>query len=240
MGPSDRQELLEEQKAYYEARAREYDDWFLRRDRYDRGPERNRKWFSEVSVLRQALRSFRPAGNVLELASGTGLWSEQLLADADRLTAVDASEECRSICRRRLGDDSRVRYVQADLFDWTPSESYDIVFFSFWLSHVPAERFDDFWALVASALGPAGRVFFIDSLRTATATATDQALSMPDDSICTRRLKDGREFQIVKIFHDPASLARRLESLGWQASVEPTGEFFFYGSAARSATTHGL
>jgi hypothetical protein len=39
-------ELLEGQLAYYRARADEYDDWFLRRGRHDRGPEWNRRWFS--------------------------------------------------------------------------------------------------------------------------------------------------------------------------------------------------
>lgn len=41
--------LLEEQAAYYRARASEYDDWFLRRGRYD--------WFYEPSVLEERLRS---------------------------------------------------------------------------------------------------------------------------------------------------------------------------------------
>jgi hypothetical protein len=38
----------------------------------------------------------------------------------------------------------RVRFVAADLFTWTPDRRYDVVFFGFWLSHVPAERFASF------------------------------------------------------------------------------------------------
>jgi hypothetical protein len=38
----------------------------------------------------------------------------------------------------------RVRFVQADLFTWTPDRRYDVVFFGFWLSHVPFERFESF------------------------------------------------------------------------------------------------
>ena len=38
----------------------------------------------------------------------------------------------------------------------------DVVFMGFWLSHVPAGRFGPFWALVAAALAPHGRVFFAD------------------------------------------------------------------------------
>ena len=55
-----------------------------------------------------------------------------------------------------------VRFVQADIFDWTPDRAYDGVFFANWLSHVPPSRFEDFWALVAKCLKPDGRVVFID------------------------------------------------------------------------------
>ena len=45
-----------------------------------------------------------------------------------------------------------VRYVVADLFTWEPEHSFDVLFFSFWLSHVPRSRFSRFWELVSSAL----------------------------------------------------------------------------------------
>jgi demethylmenaquinone methyltransferase/2-methoxy-6-polyprenyl-1,4-benzoquinol methylase len=49
----------------------------------------------------------------------------------------------------------------------------------------------------------------------------------------TRRLDDGREFQIVKRFYDPDRLQERLATLGWQADVGATDEFFVYGTASR-------
>jgi hypothetical protein len=55
-----------------------------------------------------------------------------------------------------------VRFIQADLFAWEPDRRYDVVFFGFWLSHVPPGRFEPFWSLVAGCLKPQGRVFFAD------------------------------------------------------------------------------
>jgi ubiquinone/menaquinone biosynthesis C-methylase UbiE len=159
--------LLEGQLAYYRARAGEYDEWFLRTGRYDRGPEWNRRWFSELEQVRRELRVFGPAGEVLELACGTGLWTVELARHAASITAVDASPEVLEINRSRLreaGSETPVRHVLADLFDWSPQKTYDVVFFGFWLSHVPPARFAAFWELVRSALGPGGRVFFVDSL----------------------------------------------------------------------------
>jgi ubiquinone/menaquinone biosynthesis C-methylase UbiE len=159
--------LLEGQLAYYRARAGEYDEWFLRTGRYDRGPEWNQRWFSESEQVRRELEEFEPAGEVLELACGTGLWTMELARYAASITAVDASPEVLEINRSRFREarsETLVSHVLADLFDWSPQKAYDVVFFGFWLSHVPPARFDAFWELVRSALRPGGRVFFVDSL----------------------------------------------------------------------------
>jgi demethylmenaquinone methyltransferase/2-methoxy-6-polyprenyl-1,4-benzoquinol methylase len=49
----------------------------------------------------------------------------------------------------------------------------------------------------------------------------------------TRRLDDGREFQIIKRFYDPAGLTQALGELGWRVEVGATDEFFIYGTATR-------
>lgn len=224
-------DLVEQQKDYYRARAGEYDEWFQREGRYDRGPEHRARWFAEVDEVRSALERFRPAGRVLELACGTGWWTEQLVRFADSVTAVDASDEVLELNRRRVGD-AKVRRERADIFAWQPDAAYDVVFFSFWLSHVPPERFDAFWGMVRDALAPGGRVFFIDSLRTELSTATDHRLAGEDDVVLERKLNDGRRFHIYKVFYDPAGLAVRLRSIGWRAEVRATASFFLYGQAA--------
>jgi len=133
-------ELLEGQLAYYRARAGEYDEWFFRQGRHDRGPEWNRRWFSELGEVRRGLERFGPTGWVLELACGTGLWTVELARHAAGVTAIDASPEVLEINRARLTEAERegaVRYVEADIFGWRPDAAYDAVFFGFWLSHVP-------------------------------------------------------------------------------------------------------
>jgi 2-polyprenyl-3-methyl-5-hydroxy-6-metoxy-1,4-benzoquinol methylase len=72
-------------------RATEYDQWWLREGRYDRGAALNGQWFAEAAEVRTALAAFRPTGQILELACGTGIWTEQLARYASELIAVDAS-----------------------------------------------------------------------------------------------------------------------------------------------------
>lgn len=224
--------LLKEQIAYYRARAKEYDEWFFRKGRYDHGEKLNRHWFNEVEQVRQSLDRFKPAGRVLELACGTGLWTGQLLRHASQVTAVDAVPEVLVINQNRVGS-KQVQYIQADIYEWSPPGQYDVVFFGFWLSHVPPERFEEFWELVNSALEQEGRVFFVDSRYDPTSTAKDHRLEGDRATTVTRRLNDGQEYRIVKVFYKPLELTERLKGLGWSLKAEETDHYFIYGSGRK-------
>lgn len=179
--------------------------------------------------LAEALEAFRPAGSVLELACGPGVWTGRLLRHATDVTAVDASAEMLAIAASRVSDD-RVRFVQADLFAWAPDRRYDVVFMGFWLSHVPPERFESFWALVAACLNDDGRVFFVDdAYRT-----SEELIYGSSSSTIRRRLDDGTSHRIVKVPHSPSELEHRLRQLGWQVTVTAAAGPFYWGAGSRT------
>jgi demethylmenaquinone methyltransferase/2-methoxy-6-polyprenyl-1,4-benzoquinol methylase len=192
-------DLLAEQRASYRARAPEYDDWWLRRGRYDRGEADAREWGKQVATVAAALDGFGSKGDVLELAGGTSWWTERLARTATRLTVVDSSPEMLERNRARVGR-ADVEYVNADLFEWRPPRTYDLVFFSFWISHVPRARLASFWALVRACLVPGGRLLLVDN-RNDPAPAPD---AVPDPFVVRyepdlhrRRLGDGSEYRVV-------------------------------------------
>jgi demethylmenaquinone methyltransferase/2-methoxy-6-polyprenyl-1,4-benzoquinol methylase len=164
----------------------------------------------------------------VEFACGTGLWTEHLLQRADRVTALDISPESLELNRARVGT-SKVTHVCTDLFDWEPPREFDGAFFGFWLSHIPPDRFEQFWKQVRDALKKNGRVFFVDSRYAPKSTAKDHGLEGPGSIAVTRRLNDGRAFRIIKIFYEPEALRARLAKLGWTVEVHETREFFIYG-----------
>jgi trans-aconitate methyltransferase len=206
--------LLAEQVAYYRAVAGEYHEHALPPAGGDE--------------LVTALDAFAPRGDVLELACGPGTWTGQLLRHATTLTAVDASPEMLAIASERVRDE-RVRFIQADLFRWRPDRRYDVVFFGLWLSHVPPERFDAFWALVADSLEPDGRVFFADDWH----RTPEELVQGEQSSTIQRRLLDGSAHRAVKVPHDPAALEERLRGLGWDITVTQTAGPFYWGAGAR-------
>jgi demethylmenaquinone methyltransferase/2-methoxy-6-polyprenyl-1,4-benzoquinol methylase len=54
------------------------------------------------------------------------------------------------------------------------------------------------------------------------------------DDVQRRRLNDGSEHRVVKIFYEPAELAERLAGAGWRVRVAGT-RWFIYGSGQRAA-----
>jgi 2-polyprenyl-3-methyl-5-hydroxy-6-metoxy-1,4-benzoquinol methylase len=226
------EQTLQEMMLYYRERAQEYDEWFYRKGRYDRSAETNERWFAEVDEVVAAFEALSIKGDVLELAPGTGIWTERLARIATTVTAVDASEEMIALNRARVGSE-RVTYVLADLFTWRPERVYDAVFFSFWISHVPRERLDGFLESVASMLRPGGKVFFLDSQREPTSTAFDHQLPGEESQVMVRKLNDGRAFEVVKNFYESPDLEARCARAGLDVSVSQTATYFLYGQGTR-------
>jgi len=208
---SERDPLIELQIAYYRARAPQYDDDFA-----EGGPLPG-----EWELVRDALRSFNPTGSVLEIACGTGNWTTELVRTADRVVALDAAPEMIEIARAKTESD-RVTFVAADIFAWEPAETFDCVVFGFWLSHVPPDRFEAFWELVRRCLAPEGRVFFIDEGRH---EYWDE--EFVGEAAVRRTLSDGSEHRAVKVFWEPKELEAKLEAMGWEAEVHPTGALYW-------------
>jgi len=221
-------DLLAEQRSFYRARAPEYDEWWQRRGRYDRGQDDAREWHRQVAAVDAALASFGATGDVLELAGGTDWWTQRLARTADGLTVVDASPEVLALNRERIGR-TDVTYVSADVFDWRPDRSYDVVFFSFWLSHVPRSRFGAFWSLVRSCLVPSGRAFLIDNRNDPTPgrKVKDPYVVEYGPDLHLRRLNDGSQYRVVKVMYEPDEVQSLIEAEGWHAEIDATRWFIF-------------
>jgi demethylmenaquinone methyltransferase/2-methoxy-6-polyprenyl-1,4-benzoquinol methylase len=228
-------ELLAEQVAYYRARAPEFDRWWERTDQYTLDPELHAQWDADKRELTALvdgwLAPFR-GGRALDLASGTGIWTSRLAQHFGEVVAVDAAPEAIEIARAKLPPDANVRFVAADVFAWEPDSEFDVVFFSFWVSHVPPDRFAAFWSLVGRALAPGGRAVFIDNkprdgVWPPVAPDADAFVELRTD------LSSGVAHRIVKIYYEPEDLEERLAAFDWHATVTSTNRFFVAGFAER-------
>ncbi|MBK8023689.1 MAG: metallophosphoesterase family protein [Chloroflexi bacterium] len=225
--------VLEEQLAYYRARAPEYDQSL--------GPAEPRstihaahtqaqldgadlEWAQIVSVL----HALGPVGDALELASGTGVWTQELAKISASVTALDGSPEMLQLNQAKLGE-AAVTYQTVDLFAWEPNRQYDLVFFSFWLSHVPPSHLKTFLDKVARATKAGGRVFIVDEPKGGIQLSGENE----EGQYQQRTLQNGRTFEIVKVYYDPDDVIRELETVGFQRESSMNGRAFFHVCARR-------
>jgi SAM-dependent methyltransferase len=208
-------DVLAEQADYYRHRAPEYDATAYG----DVG--------AALERIARLVERMHPAGRVLEIACGTGLWTAALAATAGTVTAIDTSPEVVAIARQRVRS-AKVGFEVADVFSWAPGVRFDVIFFSAWLSHVPESRFDEFWRQLRGLLADGGRVLFIDEH----IDERPKETYLPGrDEIVERRLNDGRTFRIVKNFVEPDRLERRLRELGWHCAIRREGDDWVSGEA---------
>jgi SAM-dependent methyltransferase len=211
--------LIESQREFYDLRAPDFGNEAV--------PDRRVFGCMPSELTRALVDEFAPAGDVLEFACGNGTFTRELVRHARTVTAIDASPRMLERNRREVAN-NQVTYINADIFDWQPERRYDAVFFGFWLSHVPPVNFDDFWALVRACLRAEGRVAFADE--DDRGARNDDIHLVENVPVAPRTLRDGRRFEVVKVFWDPIQLQDRLISLGWHIAVRQAGETFLYGS----------
>jgi demethylmenaquinone methyltransferase/2-methoxy-6-polyprenyl-1,4-benzoquinol methylase len=211
-------DVLKEQLTYYNARAREYDQSLQEVDTSAEYQEANQ----ELQNILSALHALGPVNDVLELACGTGIWTQELVTISKSITAIDGSPEMIEINRAKTGT-AVIDYQCVDLFSWEPETQYDLVFFAFWLSHVPPSHLSEFLGTVTRATKPGGRVFIVDEPK------SENNISGPnlEGLYQQRMLSDGRSFRIVKVYYDPQEIERELEKQGFEKESSMIGKSFF-------------
>ena len=192
-------------RAYYAARAPEYDDWYLRRGRYSRGPARD-LCLAHGAGQRDRWLDAQPL-------RAAGSWSSRRApAGGRRCSPARASCRCTtSTPSRSTGPASaswRTACVPISMSATrgrSPTRQVDGVFCGFWLSHVTDERLPDFLALVRRWLRP-GRPVRLHRLAARPGVRARGRRPVPVDGVSRRRLADGRTFRVVKVHRTPEAL----------------------------------
>lgn len=197
---------------YYAARADEYDRIYLK-------PERQ----ADLRQIEGWLPTVFAGRSVLEVACGTGYWTQFYAPAAQRVVAVDAAPETLRIAETRVPA-AKVQLVEGDAYR-LPSSTVrcDAGFAGFWWSHIPRLRIDEFLRGFHAAIAPGAKVVLLDN-RFVPGSSTP--ISESDDEGNTyqvRTLADGSTHRVLKNFPDRDALiasvaphAAAIEYREWQ------------------------
>ncbi len=206
-------------KTYYAARAPEYDEIY---SGIGWPPVERAVFLADLDAATLWLDRLPWRGEIVELAAGTGWWSP-LLAQKGELWLYDAVGEPLERARDRLLAHGLRAHIHLRDAWAEPDRPVDGLFCGGWLSHVRRERLADFLGICRRWLKPGGMFAFIDE-------APGWGYTPTVDDRQPRRLNDGREFTIVKVYYEPSELETALRAAGFaQAEVGTTSRFFQLG-----------
>jgi SAM-dependent methyltransferase len=186
---------------YYADRAAEYDEVYRKPERQD-----------DIARLKQLLPPLVAGKRVLEIAAGTGYWTQVLAGTAAEIMATDLNAETIAIAAQRDYGAAPVALRTADAYrlDTVPGE-FDLVFCGFWWSHVARADISPFLAGIRGRTGKGVQLVLVDN-RYVPGSSTPVSRTGPDgDTYQRRRLADGREYEVLKNFPTREQLATDLE-----------------------------
>lgn len=183
-------------KDYYARRAREYERI------YDK-PERQ----ADLARLRETIPSMLDARHVLEIACGTGYWTQFVATRAASVLATDVNEEVLTLARRKPYPRDNVAFACLDIYaEEVMTTRFDAGLAAFWWSHVPRQSLGSFIEHFHRRLEPDALVVYLDN-RYVSGSSTP--LSRTDEHGNTyqlRTLEDGSRYQLLKNIPDASEL----------------------------------
>ncbi len=188
-------------QSYYAARAGEYDSVYQK-------PERQ----ADLREIERWLPAVLFGATVLEVACGTGYWTQFIAPVASSIVAIDSASETLAIAERRVLA-SNVEFQVGDAYALRPdSRGFDAAFAGFWFSHVPLARRREFLGGLNAVLRPGAKVVLLDNLFVAGSSSAIAEQDGSGNTYQSRTLNDGSTHRVLKNFPAEAQLFALLES----------------------------
>jgi demethylmenaquinone methyltransferase/2-methoxy-6-polyprenyl-1,4-benzoquinol methylase len=207
---ADPRSVTPQLEVYYRKRASEYEQVYEK-------PERQ----AELEWLRSRVPELFGGRTVLEVACGTGYWTQFIARTAARVHACDINEAVLEIAREKPLPPGRVSFFKADAVSLVgvPPQC-DAAFAGFWWSHVKKSELAFFVKNLAIHLEPGSVVGILDN---SWAPGSSTAISRRDaggNTYQKRKLASGEEYEVLKNFPTPQELSAAVEPVSRAAHLE--------------------
>ncbi len=195
---------------YYSKRAAEYEQIYQK-------PERQH----ELEWLRGRVPEIYRRRTVLEVACGTGYWTQFIARTAAKVHACDINDSVLEIAREKPLPKGRVSFFKADAvsLEGVPA-GCDAAFAGFWWSHVKKSDLARFVQSLAAHLEPGAVVGILDNQY---AEGSSTAISRRDaegNTYQMRKLANGEQYEVLKNFPSAAELAQAVRPVAREAHLE--------------------
>ena len=196
-------------QTYYQQRAKEYDRVYTK-------PERQ----ADLKKIHTYLQQQAINKRILEIACGTGYWTQTMAKTCQSIDASDYSSSVLEIAQAKDYDNTPINFQHQDFWQLqTPKIKYDMVFGGFIWSHILKEKLSKFLHLLRQQIKGDGKLVFIDNRYVAGSNTPISRTDTKGNTYQTRKLMSGDEYEVLKNFPDKKEiqqLARELSlSIEW-------------------------
>jgi ubiquinone/menaquinone biosynthesis C-methylase UbiE len=207
--------MNKDQITYYSDRAEEYERI------YDK-PERQQDIPKVIDYLQKHFYN----KDLIEIACGTGYWTQHISKTAKHILATDINEKVIHNARSKEYEKENVEFQLADIYN-LPDRlgKYEAGFGGFILSHIPKQRLSLFLQKFLSVINPGGLVIFVDNNYVEGSSTAIYKTDEYGNTYQKRKLLDGSEYSIIKNFPTDEELLTSIKSVG--ANIEIT-RFEYY------------
>jgi demethylmenaquinone methyltransferase/2-methoxy-6-polyprenyl-1,4-benzoquinol methylase len=201
--------------SYYKNRAQEYERIYAK-------PERQRDLLTSTETLKEVFKEMR----VLEIACGTGYWTQRIAETAQAILATDINETVLNIAGTKNYHYAEVTFQIGDVYQLNLSRKYEGLFGGFIWSHIKLQDLPSFIDTIHHYLTPGATVVFMDNNYVEGSSTPIAETDSAGNTYQLRKLDDGTTHSIVKNFPTKDLIARVLA--GKVAEMEFTDLKYFW------------
>lgn len=200
---------------YYKDRAKEYEEIYFR-------PERQ----EELKKLEDILKSIFKDKAIIEIACGTGYWTERISETAKSILATDINDSVLEVAMNKKYRKNNISFQNQDLFSFNPKERFESLFGGFIWSHIKLQELDNFIDRINSLVLPNGTIVLIDNnyVEGISTPVTDK--DEFGNTYQTRTLKDGSEHLVLKNFPTAELINKKLKDKAKEINFTSLGYYW--------------
>ncbi|AIY43176.1 putative methyltransferase protein [Collimonas arenae] len=185
--------------AYYAKRAATYEEIYQRPERQD-----------ELLTLQVRVQELMEGHDVLELACGTGFWTEQIAATAKSVLATDINPEMIALAKAKNLPADIATFALQDINTFQPDRQFTACFLGFWWSHVGRQDQVRFIAQLREKLGKDIVLVMIDNGYVEEQSTPIARTDADGNTYQFRTLPDGERYEVMKNFPTDSGLRKKL------------------------------
>jgi SAM-dependent methyltransferase len=165
----------------------------------------------DLAQVRERIAALVRGQTVLELACGTGYWTEVVAASAERVLATDILDEMIERAQRRRLPEGKVAFRRVDGLD-LPEDlgAFSCVFIGFWWSHLKRDEQDDLLVQLRARLGPNVTLILLDDVYVEGSSTTVARTDAQGNTYEIVTAPDGERFELPKNYPADSALRKRL------------------------------